>query len=86
MFIIVVYDTESRNCAELHKYLKRYLHWNQNSVFEGTITHAQYLQIKQILDEHRAPRSHITLYTMENEKLLTREEIGAGRGNISNIL
>jgi CRISPR-associated protein Cas2 len=86
MFIIVVYDTESKNCVKLHKYLKRYLQWNQNSVFEGTITPAQYLQIKQILDERRAPRSHITLYTMGNEKLLTREEIGTGQENISNIL
>lgn len=86
MFVIVVYDTEAKNCVKLHKHLKKYLHWNQNSVFEGSITEAQYVQIKDIISEQRAEKSHITLYRMENEKLITREEIGTGQGNVSNIL
>ena len=60
MFIIIVYDTEARNCVHLHKCLKKYLHWNQNSVFEGTVTKAQYIEIKHILDQKRADKSHIT--------------------------
>ena len=86
MYVIVVYDTEARNCAHLHKYLKIYLQWNQNSVFEGTVTKAQYTKIKDILERKRAKNSHIVLYAMENEKLLTREELGDGQGNISNII
>ncbi|OPY88936.1 MAG: CRISPR-associated endoribonuclease Cas2 [Smithella sp. PtaU1.Bin162] len=86
MFVIIVYDTESKNCAKLHKHLKQYLHWNQNSVFEGSVTEAQYVQIKDIIAEQRAEKSHITLYRMENEKLIIREEIGIGQGNVSNIL
>jgi len=86
MFVIIVYDTESKNCVKLHKHLKKYLHWNQNSVFEGSVTKAQYVEIKYILEEKRAEDSHITLYCMENEKLLKREELGIARGNTSNIL
>ena len=86
MFVIIVYDTEAKNCVKLHKHLKKYLYWNQNSVFEGSITEAQYVQIKDIISEQRAEKSHITLYRMENEKLITREEIGTGQGNVSNIL
>ena len=86
MFVIIVYDTESKNCVKLHKQLKKYLHWNQNSVFEGIVTKAQYIEIKHILDERRAETSHITFYSMENEKLLKREELGEGQGNTSNIL
>ena len=86
MFVIIVYDTESKNCARLHKHLKRYLNWNQNSVFEGTVTKAQFAEIKHILDTNRAENSHITIYSMENDKLLTREDMGEGRGNTSNII
>ena len=86
MFLLIVYDTESKNCVKLHKALKKYLNWNQNSVFEGTVTRSQYVEIKHILNEKRAKKSHITLYSMENEKLMTREELGEPLGNTSNIL
>jgi len=86
MYLLVVYDTEAKNCIRLHKALKKFLHWNQNSVFEGTVSRSQYIEIKHILNEQRADKSHITLYSMENEKLLTREELGESQGNTSNIL
>ena len=86
MFVIIVYDTETRNCGKLHKFLKKYLNWNQNSVFEGTVTRAQYVEIKEILNAKRALDSHISLYSLENEKLLIKEELGAPKGNTSNIL
>lgn len=51
MYVIIVYDTEHDNCVKLHKQLKKYLFWNQNSVFEGTVTVAQYaiLEIESLI-------------------------------------
>lgn len=86
MFVIIVYDTEKRNCAHLHKYLKKYLHWNQNSVFEGTVTKAQFMEIKRVLEKRRAKDSHIIVYSMENDKLLTKEELGDPKGGADNVL
>lgn len=86
MHVLIVYDTEKENCATLHKFLKGFLHWNQRSVFEGSVTEAQYREIKQTLNRIRAKDSHVVLYTVENEKLLNREELGEGTGNVSNIL
>ncbi len=86
MYILIVYDTERHNCAKLHKLLKRFLNWNQRSVFEGSVTEAQYERIKKMVDDVRANDSHVVFYSMENEKLLRREELGEGAGNVSNIL
>ena len=86
MYVIIVYDTEHHNCVKLHKVLKKYLFWNQNSVFEGTVTIAQFAKIKQLLNQVRAENSHITFYSLENDKLLRREELGDPKGNTSNIL
>lgn len=86
MYLIIVYDTEKKNCVKLHKLLKRYLNWNQNSVFEGVVTDAQYCKIRQLLDDTRVAESFITMYSLESEKILKREELGNSRGNTSNIL
>ena len=86
MFLIIVYDTEKQNCAKLHKLLKKYLFWNQNSVFEGNVTEAQFREIKFLLQEKCVPESHISIYAVEHERFVQKEEIGIPRGNTSNIL
>ncbi len=86
MFVIVVYDSEKRNCVQLHKYLKRYLSWNQNSVFEGTVTRSQFIEIKRVLEDRRAESSHIIVYSMENDKLLTRDVLGDPKGEPGNVI
>ena len=73
MYVIIVYDTAKDNCVKLHKVLKKHLFWNQNSVFEGSVTDSQLKRIKILLEQQRAPESHITLYSIENEKLLSKE-------------
>lgn len=86
MFLIIVYDTDKKQCARVHKFLKKYLYWNQNSVFEGTVRQAQYEKIKRYLEKTRAEDSHIIIYSMENDKLLKKEEIGISKGSNGNIL
>ena len=86
MYLIIVYDTEAKNCAVLHKSLKKFLNWNQNSVFEGSVTKSQYVKIKAILDDKRVDNSCIVLYSVENENLLKIEKLGELKGNTSNII
>ena len=86
MYLIIVYDTEHANCIKLHKLLKKYLFGNQNSVFEGNVTYSQFIKIKNLLNETRAADSHITLYSVESEKLLRRKQLGEMKGNIYNII
>ncbi len=86
MYVIIVYDTEQKNCAVLHKHLKKFLYWNQNSVFEGTVSKSQLMKIKDILEKKRAENSHIIIYSMENDKLVTKEEMGEGKGGFDNVI
>ena len=86
MYVIVVYDTEQKNCVRLHKLLKRYLFWNQRSVFEGALTVAQLAEVRDLVERTRAKDSHVVFYIMENEKLLRKEVLGVGNGLTSNVL
>jgi CRISPR-associated protein Cas2 len=46
VWIILVYDVNEKRVAKVLKYLRRYLNWIQNSVFEGELTYAELQKLK----------------------------------------
>ncbi len=46
MYVLIVYDISVERVTKVHKCLKRYLNWRQNSVFEGELTEAQIEAVK----------------------------------------
>ena len=51
MYLVIVYDVNVHRVNNVHKFLKSYLHWQQNSVFEGKISKSQYNEIIDALNE-----------------------------------
>ena len=45
MYLVIVYDVNVDRVNKVHKFLKAYLHWQQNYVFEGKVTKSQYNDI-----------------------------------------
>jgi CRISPR-associated protein Cas2 len=86
MYVIVVYDTASKNCPKIHKILKRFLHWNQNSVFEGEITEGQFFDIRKLLEKEIAEESSVILYQLKEPKNVRKIILGREKGNTSNIV
>ena len=87
MYILIVYDVEVARVTKVHKFLKRHLHWVQNSVFEGELTDAQSEAVKaglrRILD---VETDSALFYTSRDQRWLKRESIGRERGEIGNLL
>jgi CRISPR-associated protein Cas2 len=87
MYVLIVYDVEVKRVAKAHKFLKRHLHWVQNSVFEGEVTDAQLEKIKvglkAMLD---AASDSVLLYSAREQRWLSKEVIGPERGETSNLL
>ena len=54
MYVLVVYDVEQKRVQKVCNLLRRYLHWVQNSAFEGELTRVQLerikYELKRILD------------------------------------
>jgi len=46
MFVIMVYDAGERRNSKVLKVGRKYLHWVQNSVFEGELTEANYRKLQ----------------------------------------
>jgi len=87
MYVLLVYDVEVKRVAKVHKYLKRHLHWVQNSVFEGELTAAQIETVKaglrRVLNDET---DSVLIYTARDQRWLTRETLGRQRSEISNVV
>lgn len=87
MFCIIVYDINIKKVTKVNKILRKYLHWVQNSVFEGEITESSLAEIKielsKIIEEDK---DSIIIFTFDRPKWIRREIIGLEKGNASNII
>jgi CRISPR-associated protein Cas2 len=87
MYVLIVYDVEVKRVGKIHKYLKRYLNWVQNSVFEGELTEAQLEAVKAGLRRLLNDEADSTLiYSARDQRWLNREVLGQQRGQKDNLL
>ena len=87
MYVILVYDVGEKRVGKMLKLCRKYLHWIQNSVFEGEITEVKLKELKHlaklIMDEST---DSVIIFKSWDEKWLNKEIIGAERSNIDNFL
>jgi len=87
MYVLIVYDVAVERVGKVHKTLKRFLHWRQNSVFEGELTDAQIETVKnelgKIID---IGADSVLIYIARDEKWLKREYLGKDKTSTSNLM
>ena len=87
MYVILVYDVGEKRVGKMLKLCRKYLHWIQNSVFEGKITEVKLKELihlsKQIMD---AETDSMILFKSRDEKWLDKEIIGIERSSTDNFL
>lgn len=87
MYILIVYDVSVERVAKVHKFLKRFLHWVQNSVFEGELTDAQIEEVKNGLRARMDKElDSVLLYISRDEKWLKKETLGQEKNTTNNII
>lgn len=87
MYVLIVYDIEVKRVSRVHKFLKRYLNWVQNSVFEGEMTESQIEEVKAGLRRIMSTDvDSVLIYTARDERWLSKEVLGHERGETSNLL
>ena len=87
MYVIAVYDVDSKRCGKMLKLCRRYLHWIQNSVFEGEITPVKLKELtfeaKQIMDEKT---DSFIIFKNRDKSWLDKQVIGKERSQIDQFL
>ena len=87
MYAIITYDVNVERVNKVKKFLRRYLSWVQNSVFEGEVSKADLEEIKiglkEIIDEGE---DMVVIYILRTEKNLRREIMGFDKSKIDEII
>ncbi len=86
-YVIIVYDMGVERLDKVRRYLRQYLDWIQNSVFEGSVTKATLREIENGLKELIDPElDSIIIFVLRDEKFLERRYIGEPKVELTNIL
>ena len=86
MYLVVVYDVQINRVNKVNKFLKEYLHWQQNSVFEGKVTKSQYdAIIAGLYDRIDNQEDSVIIYKFPF-KYLDKRILGVEKNLISFIL
>lgn len=87
MYVILVYDIGEKRVARMLKLCRRYLHWIQNSVFEGEVTE---VQLRELLHEARKmmkmQEDSLIVFSSRDARWLEKEIIGLEKNNLDNFL
>lgn len=81
LFIILVYDVNVKRVAKMLKTCRKYLHWVQNSVFEGDISESRLKALKMELGRIMDPKEDsVIIYSLRTTKYSSREIMGVKKG------
>jgi CRISPR-associated protein Cas2 len=87
MKVILVYDINVKRVNKVLKICRKYLHWVQNSVFEGEITEAKLEKLKRELEHIINPgEDSVIIYQFRSEWYTQREILGLNKGGERFIL
>lgn len=85
--MIIVYDAGIERLNKIRIFLKQYLNWVQNSVFEGELTKAEYMKVRSRLKELiNDDLDCIFIYHVRDKKYLDIEELGTRKAEIDSII
>lgn len=86
MYIILVYDINSKRVGKMLKLCRQYLNWIQNSVFEGELTQVKLNELKLKSKSIMKEDDSLIIFTNKDKKWLKKEVIGKEKNELDNFL
>lgn len=71
----MVYDVNEKRVNKVHKLLKKYTIWQQNSTFEGNLTQASIKRMMRELNKRIVPEEDSVIIYFFNSKEVFKKEI-----------
>lgn len=79
MFVVIVYDVQADRTHQICNYLRQWLNWRQNSVFDGHLTESEYKEVLSWTRSFVNTGEQVLVYRTTREDALNIEEIGEER-------
>ncbi len=87
MYVILVYDCAEQRVGKMLKLCRQYLHWIQNSVFEGEISEVKLMELlgkaSRIID---TDKDSVIVFKSRDQKWLDKQIIGKEKNSTDNLL
>ncbi len=87
MYVIAVYDVAAERTVKMLKLCRKYMHWIQNSVFEGELSELQVKELvakaKEIMDERD---DSFILFKSRHTHYMDKQLIGKSLSDTGQIL
>ena len=82
-----MYDIDAKRVGKMLKLMREYLHWIQNSVFEGEITDVKLKELKMRAKElMNNDTDSLIIFKSRDEKWLDKEIIGEDKNPLDTML
>ena len=85
--MIIVYDVSVKRVSKVCHFLRRYLNWIQNSVFEGDLTRSELkrveMELRNILNLNE---DSVVIYILHSKGALRRKYIGIKKAEPSTVI
>ncbi len=87
MYVIIVYDVSVDRVGKVCQFLRRYLNWIQNSVFEGELSRAQLREVEiRLKDLVDLGEDSVVIYCMRTDQAFKRRVIGVEKAECSRVI
>ncbi len=88
LYYIAVYDISSpKRLPKVLKVFRKYMHWIQNSSFEGELTEGQFIQMRrEIRDIINKEKDSVLFFWAEHKKFITKQVLGHEKNEITNFI
>lgn len=87
MYGVIAYDVGVERVNKVRIFLKQYLNWVQNSLFEGDLTKAELMRIqnglKKLVDKEN---DYVKIFLVRDESLLKVKEVGTPKVELGKII
>lgn len=86
MYVILVYDINAKRVGKMLKLCRKYLHWIQNSTFEGEITKVKLKELKHKAGLLMDDNDSLIIFSSRDKKWMQKEIVGHEREEVDNFL
>ncbi|GAA0191797.1 CRISPR-associated endonuclease Cas2 [Fulvivirga kasyanovii] len=86
MYVILMYDINEKRVGKMLKLCRRYLHWIQNSVFEGELSEVKLKRLKSEAKSIMEDTDSLIIFKSKDERWLDKEVVGDEKNKIDNFL
>jgi len=86
MYVILVYDIGEKRVTKMLKLCRKYLHWIQNSVFEGEITGVKLKEPKVKAKQLMTEGDSLIIFKSRQKEWLDKEILGIDKNPLDSFI